>query len=573
MNAQNIVAAAPSSPEVALYGAGQFTQAAQAAEYMRLIQNQTRTEPAVSALSTGFPNPRVHEEEGAPGVWRHPRHQAGHFYDTPHNHSDFPKVKWWTKQQWTKHKRSISHDFGRVNLRGGTRASNGENVRYTFIQDAQGEPISGYCASAIRSRFREYAVYLYNRGRAPDTWSRGLDLQDKIGYERWMRATCPEVQYCDGNWICTEIAIKEYPQWKPAFEKRVARKQAHAAALLQAKCSTEKNSRKSEHLGLDYEDAGADVDEQNESESPDAVDTFLNSAAYKIADATPTVNSSANGLLKRLSSDLTEDSDEAPKALAKRACLFVPNSDENALGPTPVVPRPSLPNSELDPAAVPRLSLPVLDSAKMPAPVGIQAPNTVNPDADAPESASFPETTRDAINTVAGSINGPPGGSELPEGAAAIHKPASILALVPDLFGGIVIKPSPVGVSQTQASASPGKPILVRGQKADKKSIKTEANKKGKATMVWPPPPEADSLRDKCARVWVQQPENINNTREDFNIWYRQAYHYQKKKLADLDGAAIPAPPTAADTGSPPPNTLSVSEKDALPKLTEVAAV
>lgn len=172
--------------------------------------------------------------QGAPGIWVHPQHAEGHFHDVARRREDFPKVRFWTKHQWTQYKKSLPTDFARVNLRGGTRAANGVNVRYGFMQNPVGESVSGYRATEARARFREYTVYLHHRGRAPDTWSRGLDLEDRIGYERWMRAMCPELQYCDGNWMCAEIAVKEYPQWKPAYERRLARRRLEAAKRAEA---------------------------------------------------------------------------------------------------------------------------------------------------------------------------------------------------------------------------------------------------------------------------------------------------------------------------------------------------
>lgn len=105
-----------------------------------------------------------------------------------------------------------------------------------FIEDAEGCGVDGFRASDARARFREFAVHLHNHERAPVTWARGLDPADNIAYIAWMRATCPELQYCHNDWKASELAIREYPQWKPAYELRLERRRLRLAkrAALQA---------------------------------------------------------------------------------------------------------------------------------------------------------------------------------------------------------------------------------------------------------------------------------------------------------------------------------------------------
>ncbi|KAI0349118.1 hypothetical protein OH77DRAFT_1432345 [Trametes cingulata] len=142
-------------------------------------------------------------------VARLSRPSYGHPAEVPLRRQDFPKVEWWHRKDWRKHKKSQPTEFGKSKKRGGTRAANGENTRYGFIEDANGNPVDGFRAAAIRARFRVYAVYLYNRGRAPDTWARGIEPQDRLAFDSWMCATCPELRYCEGNWKAQEVGILE----------------------------------------------------------------------------------------------------------------------------------------------------------------------------------------------------------------------------------------------------------------------------------------------------------------------------------------------------------------------------
>lgn len=145
-------------------------------------------------------------------------------------------MRWWYKSDWVKHEKSTIRDFSKSNERGGTRAANGVNVRYQFMENTQGVVVSGYRATDARARFREFNIHLYNAGRAPDTWVRGIDSQDRVNYDAWMSKMVPELRLCHNNWKARELAVKEYPQWKPAYDKRVRRRkelaEKRAAALL-----------------------------------------------------------------------------------------------------------------------------------------------------------------------------------------------------------------------------------------------------------------------------------------------------------------------------------------------------
>ncbi|KAJ2988035.1 hypothetical protein NUW54_g9240 [Trametes sanguinea] len=47
----------------------------------------------------------------------------------------------------------------------------------------------------------------------------GLVPNIKLQCACWMRATCPELQYCESDWKTHDLAKTEYPQWKASYNK------------------------------------------------------------------------------------------------------------------------------------------------------------------------------------------------------------------------------------------------------------------------------------------------------------------------------------------------------------------
>ncbi|KAL7281946.1 hypothetical protein ACG7TL_003413 [Trametes sanguinea] len=94
--------------------------------------------------------------------------------------------------------------------------------------------------------------------------------------------------------------------------------------------------------------------------------------------------------------------------------------------------------------------------------------------------------------------------------------------------------PTPSVQGQASTPLSGTSKTIVRSRKAS-----------GKMTAIWPPALGVESLKDRCARVWARQPENLSKTQEDFDIWYKQAAHYKKKKLANQDSTTSHVLPAA----------------------------
>jgi hypothetical protein len=129
--------------------------------------------------------------------------------------SMYPKVKFWTKQDWRDHESSRKDSSDSVttsSMQGGTRAALGENVWVHYVEHADGKMVSGGLATEIRDHARTIWRGLWSRGIAPKTWGAATqEVQD--AYIRSMEERFVVLQYCDNHWKALAIATANYSQW------------------------------------------------------------------------------------------------------------------------------------------------------------------------------------------------------------------------------------------------------------------------------------------------------------------------------------------------------------------------
>ncbi|CDO76198.1 hypothetical protein BN946_scf185037.g21 [Trametes cinnabarina] len=453
-----------------------------------------------SCLSAGTVGPPsiVPTNSSNAGVWVHPKLPGGFYEDIPRRREDFPKVKWWYKKDWRKHEANLSCEFGKVKQCGGTRAASGENVRYEFISDADGNPIDGFQASAIRAQFREYVLLLFKEDRAPTSWARGLDPREKVKYEAFMRATCPELQYCDNNWLCKAIGVMEYPQLWPTFAKKYPSKSSSAVSgpqLSRLKCGPGATSCAKPSIRVSSATNSAHAPKSPVTASgestPTATSTSLDAAAYTIDSKDPDVDPSPNG---------------THTTPVKRASLSDGRTDDI--------------HAQADNSSKrPRLSIMITDL-----PWGTE---TVESDSETLTNQRPAKDSGAAVAALANSI------SELNDSAAQTQLDVDT----------VYDRQTPVPVSPSPACSVPG--TMSTNLKGAKIQAKKVAPRAGKGVAIWPPSTDATSLKDRCARAWAV--ENPSATQEEFNQWYKKAAHYKKKKYtADDPAATTPSNPEAA---------------------------
>ena len=75
-----------------------------------------------------------------------------------YSQSEYPHIKYWTKQQWKENENSTKDASDLVDnkdkTRGGTRSEKGENVMMLYIEHIDGTPIDGNLAAQIREHTR-----------------------------------------------------------------------------------------------------------------------------------------------------------------------------------------------------------------------------------------------------------------------------------------------------------------------------------------------------------------------------------------------------------------------------------
>ena len=98
--------------------------------------------------------------------------------------SDYPEVKYWTKQQW-KDAENLRKDSSEVPTgggpRGGARLAKGKNVMMLYIEHADGQPVSGTIAAEIQDFARSIWQGFYLQGMALKKWG-DIDKGTKEDY-------------------------------------------------------------------------------------------------------------------------------------------------------------------------------------------------------------------------------------------------------------------------------------------------------------------------------------------------------------------------------------------------------
>jgi hypothetical protein len=137
--------------------------------------------------------------------------------------SDYPEVKYWTKQQW-KDAENLRKDSSEVPTgggpRGGARSAKGENVMMLYVEHADGQPVSGTIAAEIRDFARSIWRGFYLRGMAPEKWG-DVDKDTKDDYLYEMEKEWAVLRYCDGHWKAKAIATSIYSQWYHTYNKKM----------------------------------------------------------------------------------------------------------------------------------------------------------------------------------------------------------------------------------------------------------------------------------------------------------------------------------------------------------------
>jgi hypothetical protein len=141
----------------------------------------------------------------------------------PLSQVDYPLVKFWERKVWksvANNRKDTSEVQTKGGSRGGTRSSKGENVMMLYIEDANGMPVDGNIASAIRELARSIWRSLYERGIAPETWGQATK-EVREEYCREMESEYPVLRLCNNHWKANTIATAIYSQWYRTYDKKM----------------------------------------------------------------------------------------------------------------------------------------------------------------------------------------------------------------------------------------------------------------------------------------------------------------------------------------------------------------
>ncbi len=130
--------------------------------------------------------------------------------------SMYPKVCFWTKQDWKDYKTSCKDCSNLVatsssGVQGGTRAAIGKNVQVQYIKHTDGKMVDGGIVTEIRDHARRIWQGLWSRGLASRTWGATTqEVQDTFVCS--IEKHFPMLQFCDNHWKAQAISTANYLQ-------------------------------------------------------------------------------------------------------------------------------------------------------------------------------------------------------------------------------------------------------------------------------------------------------------------------------------------------------------------------
>ena len=139
---------------------------------------------------------------------------------TPLSRADYPKVKFWTKEEWDNHK-SCLKDVSGPKSKGPERASKGVNTTALYMENEDGMPISGATVGQMRAVARTVWIKLFERGKAPSTWGKA-SLEARNLYYSELEKRWGLLQCCENHWKADALATANYSQWYLAHKARMA---------------------------------------------------------------------------------------------------------------------------------------------------------------------------------------------------------------------------------------------------------------------------------------------------------------------------------------------------------------
>ncbi|KAJ7202621.1 hypothetical protein GGX14DRAFT_653862 [Mycena pura] len=128
-------------------------------------------------------------------------------------------INYWTEAEYLKEDQRRRKEKGKATmqdvqlLRGRKRLIEGdENVMLWFIEDENGDPISGSRAKKAREEARKIWIYLATKGHAPPQWNNASSFARNY-YVSEMRKMFSELRLCELDYKSHRIATQNYSGW------------------------------------------------------------------------------------------------------------------------------------------------------------------------------------------------------------------------------------------------------------------------------------------------------------------------------------------------------------------------
>jgi hypothetical protein len=139
---------------------------------------------------------------------------------SPLSRSDFPLIKFWTKEDWDSHK-SLLKDTSGAKGKGPERSSRGVNTRALYMENEDGTPISGATVGQMRAVARMVWIELFDRGKAPSSWGKA-SLEARNLYHSELESRWAFLRLCENHWKVDALATANYSQWYLAHKAKMA---------------------------------------------------------------------------------------------------------------------------------------------------------------------------------------------------------------------------------------------------------------------------------------------------------------------------------------------------------------
>ncbi|KAL0057985.1 hypothetical protein AAF712_015358 [Marasmius tenuissimus] len=144
-----------------------------------------------------------------------------HVTYVPSDRVKFPNVKFWKRADFKNGTSSADAiTVEEVNLDQAEDA--GSNKQQRFLEDENGDVISGEQATDIRQWAFDLFGDLHKKKMAPTLWVAGAGAELKMWFYACMSQRYLLVGYCEDNWKAEELAKQQYPQWLKQGDRKVS---------------------------------------------------------------------------------------------------------------------------------------------------------------------------------------------------------------------------------------------------------------------------------------------------------------------------------------------------------------